>query len=120
MISRRTGLTATAVALLAGAAGPAAAAARQAPAPPAAARPARPTNPAARHRLQIDADAIMTTGATGVVAEVQNARGRRTASSGTADLSDPGTPVPPNASYRIGSDTKTFTAVLALQLIGGR
>lgn len=107
MISRRTGLTATAAALLAGAAGP-----------PAAARPSRPTDPAARHRLRIDADAIVATGATGVVAEVQSARGSRTASSGTADLSDPDTPVPPNASYRIGSDTKTFTAVLALQLIG--
>ncbi|WP_406118013.1 serine hydrolase domain-containing protein [Streptomyces anulatus] len=107
MISRRTGLTATAAALLAAAAGP-----------PAAARPARPTDPAARHRLRIDADAIVATGATGVVAEVQSARGSRTASSGTADLSDPDTPVPANASYRIGSDTKTFTAVLALQLIG--
>ncbi|WP_405431324.1 serine hydrolase domain-containing protein [Streptomyces anulatus] len=118
MISRRTGLTATAAALLAGAAGTAAAATRPAPAHPAAARPARPTDPAARHRLRIDADAIVATGATGVVAEVQSARGSMTASSGTADLSDPDTPVPPNASYRIGSDTKTFTAVLALQLIG--
>ncbi|MCX4677196.1 beta-lactamase family protein [Streptomyces sp. NBC_01433] len=118
MISRRTGLTAAAAALLAGAAGPAAAATRPAPAPAAATRAARPTNPAARHRLRTDADAIVATGATGVVAEVQSARGSRTASSGSADLSDPGTPVPRNASYRIGSDTKTFTAVLALQLIG--
>lgn len=60
----------------------------------------------------------MATGATGVVAEVQSALGSRTASSGTADLADPGTPVPRNASYRIGSDTKTFTATLALQLVG--
>lgn len=118
MISRRTGLTATAAALLPGAAGPAMAATRPAPAPPATTRPARPTDPAARHRLRIDADAIVATGATGVVAEVQSARGSRTACSGTADLSDPGAPVPPNASYRIGSDTKTFTAVLALRLIG--
>ncbi|MFI8810212.1 MULTISPECIES: serine hydrolase domain-containing protein [unclassified Streptomyces] len=111
MISRRTGLTATAAALLAGAAGPAAAATRPAPAPAAATR-------AARHRLRTDADAIVATGATGVVAEVQSALGSRTASSGTADLADPGTPVPRNASYRIGSDTKTFTATLALQLVG--
>ncbi|MEV5674914.1 serine hydrolase domain-containing protein [Streptomyces sp. NPDC052179] len=110
MISRRTGLTATAAALLAGAAGPATAATRPAPAPAAATR--------ARHRLRTDADAIVATGATGVVAEVQSALGRRTASSGTADLADPGTPVPRNASYRIGSDTKTFTATLALQLVG--
>ncbi|MEE1792080.1 serine hydrolase [Streptomyces sp. BE308] len=111
MISRRTGLTATAAALLAGAAGPAAAATRRAPAPAAATR-------AARHRLRTDADAIVATGATGVVAEVQSALGSRTASSGTADLADPGTPVPRNASYRIGSDTKTFTATVALQLVG--
>ncbi|WP_326677297.1 serine hydrolase domain-containing protein [Streptomyces sp. NBC_01237] len=111
MISRRTGLTATAAALLAGAAGPAAAATRPAPAPAAATR-------AAQHRLRTDADAIVATGATGVVAEVQSALGSRTASSGTADLADPGTPVPRNASYRIGSDTKTFTATLALQLVG--
>lgn len=111
MISRRTGLTATAAALLAGAAGPAAAATRPAPAPAATTR-------AARHRMRIDADAIVATGATGVVAEVQSALGSRTASSGTADLADPGTPVPRNASYRIGSDTKTFTATVALQLVG--
>ncbi|MEV6077861.1 serine hydrolase domain-containing protein [Streptomyces sp. NPDC052069] len=111
MISRRTGLTATAAALLAGAAGPAAAATRPAPAPAAATR-------AAQHRLRTDADAIVATGATGVVAEVQSALGSRTASSGTADLADPGTPVPRNASYRIGSDTKTFTATVALQLVG--
>lgn len=109
MISRRTGLAATAAALLTGASGPAAAAAaphRRLPGP--------------RGRLQSDVDAILATGATGVLAEVQSARGRTTARAGAAGLRTPDRPVPWDASYRIGSDTKTFTATLALQLVGER
>ncbi|MGY3682743.1 serine hydrolase domain-containing protein [Streptomyces sp. TE33382] len=116
MISRRTGLTATAAALLAGAAGPAAAAPSGGAG--AAARPARASDPAGRHRLGADAEAVVATGATAVVAEVQGPHGSRTASAGTADLTDPGAEVPHGAAYRIGSDTKTFTATVALQLIG--
>ncbi|MFJ2869266.1 serine hydrolase domain-containing protein [Streptomyces sp. NPDC087298] len=109
MISRRTGLAATAAALLTGASGPAAAATaphRRLPGP--------------RGRLQSDVDAILATGATGVLAEVQSARGRTTARAGAAGLRTPDRPVPWDASYRIGSDTKTFTATLALQLVGER
>ncbi|MFF8911936.1 serine hydrolase domain-containing protein [Streptomyces sp. NPDC015032] len=106
MISRRTGLAATAAALLAGAAGPAAAAA------------APHHESGLRNRLQSDVDAVLATGATGVLAEVQSARGRTTARAGSAGLRAPHHPVPYDAYYRIGSDTKTFTATLALQLAG--
>ncbi|MCX5431590.1 beta-lactamase family protein [Streptomyces sp. NBC_00257] len=106
MISRRTGLAATAAALLTGAAGPAAA----------ATAPHRASG--VRGRLQSDVDAILATGATGVLAEVQSARGRTTARAGSAALRTPHRPVPWDAYYRIGSDTKTFTATLALQLAG--
>ncbi|GGV94515.1 D-alanyl-D-alanine carboxypeptidase [Streptomyces gelaticus] len=106
MISRRTGLAATAAALLTGASGPAAKAA----APHRADR--------IGGRLQSDVDAILATGATGVLAEVQSAHGRTTARAGTAGLRTPHHPVPWDSSYRIGSDTKTFTATLALQLAG--
>ncbi|MER5358800.1 serine hydrolase domain-containing protein [Streptomyces sp. NPDC002785] len=106
MISRRTGLVATASALLTGASGPAATAA------------APPRAPGPRGRLQSDVDAILATGATGVLAEVQSAHGRTTARAGSAGPTAPRHPVPWDAYYRIGSDTKTFTATLALQLAG--
>ncbi|MEU9317151.1 serine hydrolase domain-containing protein [Streptomyces sp. NPDC048295] len=107
MISRRTGLAATAAALLTGASGPAATA---------AAAPRRA--PGTGGRLQSDVDAVLATGATGVLAEVQSARDRTTARAGSAVLDTPHHPVPWGAYYRIGSDTKTFTATLALQLVG--
>ncbi|MEE1774171.1 serine hydrolase [Streptomyces sp. JV185] len=107
MISRRTGLAATAAALLTGASGPAATA---------AAAPRRA--PGTGSRLQSDVDAVLATGATGVLAEVQSARDRTTARAGSAVLEAPHHPVPWDAYYRIGSDTKTFTATLALQLVG--
>ncbi|MFE7464582.1 serine hydrolase domain-containing protein [Streptomyces sp. NPDC057499] len=100
MITRRTGLAATAAALAAAATAPATAT-------------AGPRGP-----LQRDVDAIRATGATGVLAEVQSAAGRTVARAGAADLRTPHEPVPWESSYRIGSDTKTFTAVLALQLVG--
>ncbi|MFJ7197577.1 MULTISPECIES: serine hydrolase domain-containing protein [unclassified Streptomyces] len=107
MISRRTGLAATAAALLTGASGHAATA---------AAAPRRA--PGTGGRLQSDVDAVLATGATGVLAEVQSARDRTTARAGSAVLDAPHHPVPWDAYYRIGSDTKTFTATLALQLVG--
>ncbi|WP_214322517.1 serine hydrolase domain-containing protein [Nonomuraea sediminis] len=64
--------------------------------------------------LQQDVGAIK---ATGVLAEVQTPQGARTARSGVAELGS-GRPVPWNAYYRVGSDTKTFTATVALQLVG--
>ncbi|KUJ66308.1 peptidase [Streptomyces albus subsp. albus] len=67
--------------------------------------------------LQADADAIRAAGATGVLAEVQTARRRSLARAGTAELGT-GRPVPWDAYYRIGSDTKPFTATVVLQLAG--
>ncbi|MFH8612747.1 serine hydrolase domain-containing protein [Streptomyces sp. NPDC018029] len=109
-ISRRTGLAATAAALLTGASGTAADAAPSAPSAP-------PAPASRRSTLQRGVDAIHATGATGVVAEVQSAHGRTTARAGVADLGGKG-PVPEDAYYRIGSDTKTFTATVVLQLVG--
>src|SRR5690606_881668 len=58
------------------------------------------------------------TGATGLTVRTRDAAGRETrARSGTAGLKDGGR-VPFDAYDRIGSDTKTFTAVAALQLVG--
>lgn len=101
-ITRRTGLAAAAAALL------------TTTAPAAAATTAAPSHD---DRLQRDVDAIRATGVTGVLAEVQTAQGRTTARAGAADVST-GRPVPWDAYYRLGSDTKTFTAVVALQLVG--
>ncbi|WP_193433253.1 serine hydrolase domain-containing protein [Streptomyces luteocolor] len=53
----------------------------------------------------------------GVLAEVQDAHGRTRARAGVADLAAKD-PVPWDAYYRIGSDTKTFTATVVLQLVG--
>ncbi|MFD9909530.1 serine hydrolase domain-containing protein [Streptomyces sp. NPDC059063] len=98
--SRRTALTGAAAAALA--AGPVSAVAA----------------PAHRDRtLQRDTDAVHATGATGVLAELRTPQGRASARSGVADLTDR-RPVPWDAYYRIGSDTKTVTATLALQLVG--
>ncbi|MFD9072003.1 serine hydrolase domain-containing protein [Streptomyces lasiicapitis] len=73
--------------------------------------------PRGHDALQADVDAIRATGATGVLAEVCDARGRIAARAGTADLAT-GEPVPWGAYYRIGSDTKPFTAAVTLQLAG--
>ncbi|MEV7192987.1 serine hydrolase domain-containing protein [Streptomyces sp. NPDC093510] len=118
-ISRRTGLTAAAAALLAGTAAVPASAASHAPHAPRAPRtPHGPRGPRGR-ALQRGVDAIRATGASGVLAEVQDARGRTTARAGVADLDAPGKgPVPWDAYYRVGSDTKTYTATVVLQLVG--
>ncbi|MFD6432880.1 serine hydrolase domain-containing protein [Streptomyces venezuelae] len=108
-ISRRTGLTVAAAALFTGAtAGPAGA----------TAAPRTPRGPRGR-ALQRGVDAIRATGASGVLAEVHDARGRITARAGVADLDAPSKgPVPWGAYYRLGSDTKTYTATVILQLVG--
>ncbi|WP_242902757.1 serine hydrolase domain-containing protein [Actinomadura terrae] len=67
--------------------------------------------------LQRDADAIHATGATGVLAEMQTDHDSRVARAGVADLKTRQA-VPWNSYYRIGSDTKTFTSTVALQLVG--
>ncbi|MFF8814223.1 serine hydrolase [Streptomyces pactum] len=100
-LSRRAAVTAAAGTLLAGAAatGPVAAA------------------PATGGPLQRDADAVRDTGATGVLAEAQTTHHRAAVRSGVAALAS-GAPVPWDAYLRIGSDTKTFTATITLQLAG--
>ncbi|ARQ70792.1 serine hydrolase domain-containing protein [Streptomyces marincola] len=67
--------------------------------------------------LQRHADAVRESGATGLVARARAADGRDTAvRAGVADLAEGGA-VPWDAYYRIGSDTKTFVAVVVLQLV---
>jgi D-alanyl-D-alanine carboxypeptidase len=66
--------------------------------------------------LQADVDAILASGAVGVLALVQTEDGSVSARGGRADL-DTGEPMPWNAYYRIGDDTRPFTAVVALQLV---
>ncbi|MFE0173103.1 serine hydrolase domain-containing protein [Streptomyces sp. NPDC059002] len=107
MITRRTGLAATAALLTGAAAAPASRAATG----------HKPASRPGKSALQKDVDAILDTGVTGVLAEVQGAHGRTTARAGVADLGSR-EPVPWDAYYRIGSDTKTFTATVALQLVG--
>ncbi|WP_326566496.1 serine hydrolase domain-containing protein [Amycolatopsis rhabdoformis] len=53
--------------------------------------------------------------ATGALVQVRGSAGAWSGVSGTADLST-GAPVPADAHFRIGSITKTFTAVVVLQL----
>ncbi len=68
-------------------------------------------------RLQRDADAVRDTGASGLIVQARDVDGRnREARAGVRDL-DEGGRVPFDAYYRIGSDAKTFVAVVALQLV---
>ncbi|MFG6194324.1 serine hydrolase domain-containing protein [Nonomuraea sp. JJY05] len=69
------------------------------------------------HPLQRDVDAIIATGASGILVQVQSGEAGQSFRAGIAEH-DSHRPVPWNAYYRIGSDTKTFTAVIALQLVG--
>ncbi|TDC23723.1 class A beta-lactamase-related serine hydrolase [Streptomyces sp. 8K308] len=76
-----------------------------------------PADGADRGALRRDADAVRDTGASGLVVQARDAAGRNLeARSGVADLEEGGQ-VPFHAYYRIGSDTKTFVAVVALQLV---
>lgn len=75
----------------------------------------------ARHRydraqLQRDLDAIHDTGVSGVLAEVTIGSRRLRGTSGVADL-DTGGPVAADGYFRMGSNTKTFVAVVVLQLV---
>jgi D-alanyl-D-alanine carboxypeptidase len=67
--------------------------------------------------LQREADALRATGVSGVLARLEGAGGVEIARSGVADL-DSGRPVPPDPYLRIGSLTKTYVAVVVLQLAG--
>ncbi|QEU95586.1 serine hydrolase domain-containing protein [Streptomyces kanamyceticus] len=108
MITRRTGLAATAAALLGGAVMTTEARASESR--------ARRSDPAGS-ALQKNVEAVRDAGVSGVIAEVQSAHGSTRARAGVADLASR-EPVPQDAYYRIGSDTKTFTATVALQLVG--
>jgi D-alanyl-D-alanine carboxypeptidase len=77
-----------------------------------------PQNSYNQDDLQRDVDAIRNSGTVGVQARVTNEDGDvLVATSGVADL-DTREPVPINGHYRIGSNTKTFTATVVLQLAG--
>ncbi|OXY98336.1 serine hydrolase [Streptomyces diastatochromogenes] len=82
-------------------------------APPAASAAARP------HTIQKDLNALVRTdGVPAALASVQDRDSRtRTYTAGVGDLAT-GTKVPRDGQVRIGSNTKTFTAVVVLQLVG--
>lgn len=56
---------------------------------------------------------------TGALVQVRGSAGCWQGTAGVGDI-DSGAPVPPNGRFRIGSMTKVFTAVVALQLVGER
>ncbi|EFF88654.1 beta-lactamase [Streptomyces sp. e14] len=68
-------------------------------------------------RLQRDADALRNDGVTGVSVRLETPHGVRTVRSGVGDLRT-GQPVATDGYLRIGSTTKTFVAVVVLQLAG--
>ncbi|MGW5329684.1 serine hydrolase domain-containing protein [Streptomyces sp. NPDC004014] len=68
-------------------------------------------------QLQRDADALRDDGVTGVSVALETPHGVRTVRSGVGDLST-GQPVAADGYVRIGSATKTFVAVVLLQLVG--
>lgn len=73
--------------------------------------------PAEQRQLRADAETVHRLGVTGVLAQRQDADGHRTsARAGAVDREGSG-PVPYGAYHRIGSSTKTFTSVVALQLV---
>ncbi|OJF15151.1 hypothetical protein BG844_06100 [Couchioplanes caeruleus subsp. caeruleus] len=70
-------------------------------------------------QLQRDLDAIRDTGVSGVFAEVRSGQRRLSGTSGVADF-DAGGAVDPDGYFRMGSNTKTFVAVVVLQLVRER
>ncbi|GAA2813254.1 serine hydrolase domain-containing protein [Crossiella cryophila] len=101
-ISRRVGATALAATLLAGAAVGSAL-------PAAAGQPHRP-------ELQQAIESLVDAGFGGVQLRVHDQRGDWVGSAGLRKLGEPGKP-PTNGRFRIGSNTKVFTATLVLQLV---
>lgn len=101
---------------LAGTAPAAGAAGRAEPGPTAVASPTRPAAP--DRELQVALDGLVADhGFPGVLATVVDARGReRDDTAGVGDLAT-GRRVPPDGQVRIGSNTKTFTASVVLQLV---
>jgi len=78
-----------------------------------AARPAA----AADDPLRRDVEALREAGISGVLARLETPHGVRVVRAGVADLAT-GRPVPHDPYLRIGSATKTFVAVVVLQLVG--
>jgi D-alanyl-D-alanine carboxypeptidase len=74
--------------------------------------------PTERRDLQRELDAVVAAGATSATAEITSSSGgpRLRASSGPAELGS-NRPVPFEARFRIGSETKTFLATVVLQLV---
>ncbi|GAB2871457.1 serine hydrolase domain-containing protein [Actinoallomurus bryophytorum] len=66
--------------------------------------------------LRRDLDRLTAAGVPGALAEVRDASGSRTVTSGVADLHSR-TPVRPDSAFRIFSNTKTFVATVVLQLV---
>ncbi|MGW7003075.1 serine hydrolase domain-containing protein [Streptomyces sp. NPDC054933] len=81
------------------------------------AKPA-PTPPPNLGALRQALDGVVTAGAPGVFARVEDNSGRSvsTVSVGTGNIATH-TPVNPNGVFRVGSITKTFSSVLVLQLV---
>ena len=67
--------------------------------------------------LQTDVDALRASGITGVLARIETPTGTRVVTAGVADTRT-GRPLPADPYIRIGSTTKTFVAVVILQLVG--
>lgn len=116
-------LLAAATVLSAALAVPAAAPAFAVPAPPAAAAtctaPAHrqgTADHAARHKALND---LVAAGVPGVIAEIHDARGTWTGTSGRADLHHHQRPAT-NGRFRAGSTTKTFVATTVLQLVADK
>ncbi|MEV8636903.1 serine hydrolase domain-containing protein [Streptosporangium sp. NPDC051023] len=82
---------------------------------PAAAEPPHASAGYGQEALQRDLDAIRDAGVVGVQARVVSPCGELAAGSGTAVLGRD-VPVPLDGRFRIGSNTKTFAAVVVLQL----
>nr|MDT0661425.1 serine hydrolase domain-containing protein [Micromonospora sp. DSM 115978] len=70
-----------------------------------------------RRQLQAAVAELHGLGVTGVQAAVADHRRYRSARAGTADLTT-GAPVSKDGYFRMGSNSKTFAAVIALQLVG--
>lgn len=70
-------------------------------------------------RLRAAVDELHALGITGVQGLVRDEYGTTRARAGVGDIAR-GTPVPLDGHFRMGSTTKTFTAVVLLQLVGER
>ncbi|WP_250031426.1 serine hydrolase domain-containing protein [Paractinoplanes maris] len=81
--------------------------------------PASPSSTRGDPVLQAALDDIVAAGATGALAVVDDGTRTVQLTSGVARL-QPRQPLRPTARFRVGSATKTFVAVTALQLVGQR